>query len=266
MGNPSLKYKETCLSVTFAVFSSYVNPRTELVDEIIARVQHFHIIQVRGTPASGKTIVMQLVANKLLKMYGREFPIHTLCGWEKVKTAGWNAYLEQETGVCGEIWRGHQAYLLIDEAQESYRDGELWAALFKSIGPAVGFPFILLFSSYGSPGRGYVGFDEQKHIKTPMSFAPKQQISLRPEKDIADDLPISMRSGKSTELHTCRPVGLLLKEDEAIDVLTQYAPTAIQPSLSADLKRELFLISDGHVGFLVGLADVLPDVPVSVSL
>jgi hypothetical protein len=37
-----------------------------------------------------------------------------------------------------------------------------------------------------------------------------------------DYLPISTQSGKSTEFHTCRPVGLLLKEDEATDVLTRH--------------------------------------------
>ena len=210
---------------------------------------------------------MRLVANKLLEMHGQELPIHILYGWdmEKVNKAGWNAYLEQETGVDGTGWLSHQAYLLIDEAQESYRDGELWAALFKSIGPAVGFPFILLFSSYGSPGRGYVGFDEQKHIKTPLHLAPEQQISMRLEKDI-DNLPTFIQSSTSTELRPCRPVGLLLKEDEAMDVLTQYAPDTIQLSLSADLKRELFLISDGHAGLLTSLVNILVKVPVGVPL
>jgi hypothetical protein len=88
---------------------------------------------------------------------------------------------------------------------------------------------------------------------------------LRPDESIDRDLPILIRSDGSTETHTCRPVGLLLEEDEAIDVLTRYASTAIQPqSLSADLKKELFLISDGHAGLLLDLVSVLKRVPVSV--
>ena len=268
VSNSSLKDKEIRLSVTFAELAAFVHPRTELVDEIIARVRRYHIIQVRGTPASGKTTVMHLVANKLFGMYGHKLPIHVLYGWNerKVSGAGWIAYLRQVTGVRGDRWPRHQAYLLLDEAQQSYWDDELWAALFKSIQRDVGAPFVILFSSYGSPGRGYEGFNGQKHIKTPMVFASDQQISMRPE--INDNLPVLVQSGESAELRACRPVGLLLKEDEAIHVLTRYALAAMQPSpsLLADLKRELFLISGGHVGLLIGMIDILPDIPVSAPL
>ena len=96
-----------------------------------------------------------------------------------------------------------------------------------------------------------------------MVFAAGQQIAMRPDESINPNLPISLQSGESS-----RPVGLLLEEDEAIDVLTQYASTAIQPpiSLSADLKNELFQISDGHAGLLLDLVSVLKRVPVSVPL
>jgi hypothetical protein len=241
----------------------FVNPRTKLVDEIIARVQRYHIIRVRGTPASGKTTVMQLVANKLLEKCGQTTHIHTLTGWDEKEVSGtdWNAYLERKTGVYGKDWPTHPAYLLLDEAQQSYWDGELWAAFFKSIEPVLGFsPFVILFSSYGSPGSGYAGFDGEMHIKTPMVFAAEQQISLRPDENIEDYHPASLLSWK--------PVGLLLDEDEAIDVVTRYASTTIQPSpsLSADLKKGFSLICGGHVGLLTSLVRVLQDVPVSIPL
>jgi hypothetical protein len=240
----------------------FVNPRTKLVDEMIARVQRYHIIRVRGTPASGKTTVMNLMANKLLEKYGQTTPIHTLTGWDEkeVRATGWNAYLKQETGVCGNDWLTYPAYLLLDEAQESHWDGKLWTDLFKRVEPVVsGSPFIILCSSYGSPGRGFAGYDGEKHTKTPMVFAAGQQISMRPDESINVRLPISMQ---------CRPVGLLLDEDEAIDVMTRYASTTMQPSpsLSADLKKEFFLISNGHVGLLTSLVRVLQDIPVSVPL
>jgi hypothetical protein len=266
VSNSSSKEKETSLLIAFAAHPAFVNPRTKLVDEIIARLQQYHIIVVRGTPASGKTTLMELVANKLLEIYGHERPIHILYGWNQKKVqqaAGWNAYLRQQTGVRGDHWRSYPACLLLDEAQQSYWDDELWAALFKSIRPFTGYPFVILFSSYGSPGRGYEGFDGQKHHKTPMVFAAGQQIAMRPDESINHNLPISIQSGESS-----RPVGLLLEEDEAIDVLTQFASTTIQPriSLSADLKKELFQISDGHAGLLLDLVPVLKRVPVSVPL
>jgi hypothetical protein len=99
-----------------------------------------------------------------------------------------------------------------------------------------------------------------------MSFASGQQISLRPDESIDTDLPIYIRSVGG--LHTCRPVGLLLKKNEAINVLTQYTSTSGQPSpsLSEDLKIELFLLSNGHAGILIDLADILSRVPVSIPL
>ena len=44
-----------------------VATQNELVDELIARVKFFHIIQVNGTPASGKTTLKNLMVNKLLE-------------------------------------------------------------------------------------------------------------------------------------------------------------------------------------------------------
>jgi hypothetical protein len=62
------------------------------------------------------------------------------------------------------------------------------------------------------------------------------------------------------------PIGLLLEEDEAIDVMERYTSTIrhLFLSLLADLQTELFLISDGHVGVLTALLGVLREVPVSV--
>jgi hypothetical protein len=237
---------------------------------MIARVQYYHIIRVRGTPASGKTTVMQLVANKLFRKYGQTTPIHTFSGWNEnvVKGAtGWKAYLKQETGVDGNKWRTYPAYLLLDEAQQSYWDDQLWADLFKAIQPVVGSPFVILFSSYGSPNSGFTGFDE-KYIKTPMVFAAEQQISLRPDESISDYLPIPIRPSESIKYHTYTPVGLLLDEDEVIDIVTRYTPAIIQPSpsLSADLKKGLFLFSEGHAGLLTSLVYAIQNIPVSVLL
>ena len=95
---------------------------------------------VRGTPASGKTTLMQLVANRLLETLGHEHAVHILTDWAErdVKMEGsWKGYLERTTGVRGYQWLNHLAYLLFSEAQaqESYWNGELWAAFFESIKP-----------------------------------------------------------------------------------------------------------------------------------
>ncbi|PYI09961.1 hypothetical protein BO78DRAFT_435397 [Aspergillus sclerotiicarbonarius CBS 121057] len=244
-----------------AFISPSINPRTDLVDELIARVNSYHIIRVNGTPASGKTTVMRLLANKLLEDYGQTTPIYVFSGWDSKevhRAGGWAAYLKQMTGVRGQDWSAYHAYLLLDEAQQSFWNDELWADLFKSIEPWSS-PFIVLFMSYGSPNRGCVGIDEQAHIKTPMTFGSGQCISLRPSKDVGDTGLGRMRFWK--------PVGLLLDENEAIDVVTRYASTSLQPSpsLTPDLKKGFFLTSNGHVGLLTSLIRVLQDVPPTAS-
>lgn len=85
-----------------------------------------------GTPASGKITLINLVVNQLLENQGKERPIYVLTDWnERIirGQGGWDAYLEQETGVHGGQWLTYSAYLVIDEAQESYCDGALWADL-----------------------------------------------------------------------------------------------------------------------------------------
>ncbi|KAL3468252.1 hypothetical protein BJX64DRAFT_247158 [Aspergillus heterothallicus] len=229
---------------------SQVASRNKVVDELIARVKYFHIIRVNGTPASGKTTIMNLMVNKLLKS-DPATPVYVLSGWDikSVRSAnGWAAYLQAQTGIHGRQWLTHRGFLLVDEAQESYWDGELWADLFKAVEPASQV-YIILFMSYGSPTRGFNGFEQEKYIKTPMIFSAEQQISLKPDENVESPW---------------KPVGLLLDEDEANEVLDRYVPTFIpNPGaiLTQDLKQGFFLSSSGHVGLLTSLTQVLNRLP-----
>ena len=103
------------------------------------RVNHYHIIRVRGTPATGKSVLMELVFNKLLETYGNMIPIHTLVGQDRKavkEVTGWKAYLQQETGV-----RGKLQGLLLDEAQVSYWDGELGPISSRGFNPSNILPY-----------------------------------------------------------------------------------------------------------------------------
>ncbi|KAK1147474.1 hypothetical protein N8T08_001556 [Aspergillus melleus] len=234
----------------FTAIGPHVIHRDELIDEVITRLQFFHLVRVRGTPASGKTTIVHLLANKLLER-DPETPLYILYGWDQDEVQGaegWDKYLEQKTGVDGRSWLGKQGYLLIDEAQQSYWDSGLWATLFKAVEPAVSLPYIVLFTSYGSPTRGFSGF-ERKHMPTPMVFAADQQISLWPDANIEPPW---------------RPIGLLLDEDEAIEVVERYAPCFIPncaPILTQDLKRGLFKSSNGHIGLITSLVQALRGLP-----
>lgn len=218
-------------------------------------MKYFHIIRINGTPASGKTTIMNLMVNKLLE-YDSATPIYVLSGWKMesvVSANGWASYLEKQTGIHGRHWLTHRGYLLVDEAQQTYWDDELWADLFKAVEPASQ-PYIVLFMSYGSPTRGFTGFELEKYIKTPMIFGNEQQISLRPDINVT---------------WPWKPIGLLLDKDEANEVVERYAPIIIpncSPILTQDLKQGFFMSSNGHVGLITSLTHVLNAVPVSLVL
>ncbi|KAL2819013.1 hypothetical protein BDW59DRAFT_175000 [Aspergillus cavernicola] len=213
--------------------SSYTIPRPKLIDELIKRVECFRIIRVNAPPASGKTTLMNLMINSFARKVR-----------DNVGSAGgWAGYLERETGANGHCWLVYPAFLFIDDAQQSYWDGELWAAFFKSIEPAV-IPYVVLFTSYCLPNSGSPHLFEEKYVKVPMNFASEQQISLK--------------ANKITFGHLWRPVGLLLQKDEARRLVTQYASEVVSSPvalITRDLKSSLFQCSNGHIGVLISLVE-----------
>ncbi|KAL4773170.1 hypothetical protein BDW60DRAFT_28635 [Aspergillus nidulans var. acristatus] len=82
-----------------------------------------------------------------------------------------------------------------------------------------------------------------------MIFSADQQISLRPDENAR---------------WPWKPIGLLLDEDEANEVVERYASifmTNCGPVLTQDLKQGLFLASNGHVGLITSLINLLSSVP-----
>jgi hypothetical protein len=226
-------------------------PRVRLVNGIIDRAERYHVILIRGTPTCGKATIMKLVANELLARYSEDIPLHIITGWDKkevTKTGNWNRYLLQVTGIKGDSWLTSCAYLLLDEAQESYWDS-------KDIHPDYpGALRVILFASYGPPDRGNAGFNPEKYRKTPMVFAPGALISMRVE-EFYDEL---------TGCDNQNRLGLLLNDEEATDVMNRYISAVGPLPLSKDLMDEFFLISSGHVGSLRALMGVLERASVSI--
>ncbi|PYI25965.1 hypothetical protein BP00DRAFT_461387 [Aspergillus indologenus CBS 114.80] len=223
--------------------------RPRVVNELIARLDRYCLIRVSGTPASGKTTMMNLVANELLVRHPTT-PIYILDGWEEARVesaGGWALYLRALVGVPGRSLRNHPCYILVDDAHESYGDKPLWRALFKSCGPGDAAK-IVLFSRDGGPA----GDDEHRpetYRQAPMTFLPHQQISLRPDGAMDPEW---------------KPIGLLLEESEVNDILPQLLPTVIpngETLLTEELIHGLFLASGGHVGLLTSLVHVLRAMP-----
>ncbi|KAA8893131.1 hypothetical protein FN846DRAFT_980288 [Sphaerosporella brunnea] len=218
-------------------------PRQHLVDQVILRANVYKFVVVRGTPATGKTTLSLLVANSLFR--SQSLPVYLLLGWPKdeVKAAGgWKSYLEELTGIHGRSWLAHEAYLLIDEAQESYWDSELWVALFKAISGANRGPRVITFSSFGSPSGGYQGINQTKRfIKTSLTLGIEQKISL-------PALPLRVQKAYGVE-----PVGLLFDRSEAEMVIDSLVKSYNRRQFPADLQEQIYHITAGHPGALTSL-------------
>jgi hypothetical protein len=140
----------------------------------------------------------------------------------------WREYLSTK---CG--WKLNDgSVLIIDEAQRTNGDLDLWDFLFKAISanPEQFQNRIILFSSYGSPNGSAVG-------GSPMVIPHRQKVTLRPIEH-NDDIP---------------PIGLFLTSEEFEDFISKKYPRS-QFHFDTTFHRWVFDISQGHVG---AIADVI---------
>lgn len=151
-----------------------------------------------------------------------------------------------EQQISGDPQLAKDSLVLIDDAQSSYYDDQLWSC-FKVL--EMDSALFVLFSSYGSPGT----YPAEVKTGTPPIFCPAQRISLQQESSDDDD------DDDET------PVRILLENDEAHDLLSRLLlsqPT--QPTLTNDLIDYVILISGGHAGALAGLLETIILDPVSI--
>ncbi|RAH71854.1 uncharacterized protein BO66DRAFT_436731 [Aspergillus aculeatinus CBS 121060] len=198
--------------------------RPHFVHELIARLDRYCLIRVNGTPASGKTTMLNLVANELLARHPTT-PIYILDGWEEARVeraGGWTLYLKALIGVPEPM----ECALQVLRARRCGED--------RPVRPL-------------RHGRRRRPSTIQDHPM--MTFLPHQQISLRPDEAIDPEW---------------KPIGLLLEESEANDILPRFLPTVIPESeqlLTDELNHGLFLTSGGHAGLFTSLIHVLRAIP-----
>ena len=149
-------------------------------------------MQVRGTPASGKSTLAELLGRYITKLE-KNTNVLLLYHWPKIATnIGPTAYLVNHLD-----WDpAEETVFIFDNAEMMYSDHGLWLGLFKSahIHPR---RRVIIFTSYGSPNK-CIHLDSG----TPYDFCPMQRVNLRPV--LHDDgLP---------------PVGLLLTWDDFNDL------------------------------------------------
>jgi len=113
----------------------------------------------------------------------------TLPGTEIRRKRNWCSYLsESSKGLISEqsFWQQDKAVFIIDEAQLSYDDTLFWLECVKGQKDNSSGPFLILFSSFGSPTATVLKIKGS----APVDHSPRQRVSLLPQVDGATDLSL----------------------------------------------------------------------------
>jgi len=187
-------------------------------------------LQVRGTPASGKSTLAKLLGRHIC---AQESGVHVIwiSGWkhDDVKECGgWYYYLKQKGWIPGK-----DTVFIFDEAQVTYNDGGLWNDLFKGIQD---YPDrrAIAFASYGSPSSSIV-------IEgTPIFIAPATRVSLLPTAH-EDNLPAA---------------GLLFTLAEFDELVSKQYPDR-EYHFDRFFLDMVFEITEGHVGAIHSFLSII---------
>ncbi|KAA8904998.1 hypothetical protein FN846DRAFT_919559 [Sphaerosporella brunnea] len=214
------------------------NPRTELVAAILSRMFEHRVIHIRGTPASGKSVLLHLIREELANKYS-ELSTYVLNCWPQnmsdVESTSFVENLFHATLMS--IFSTPDRVLLLDEAQTSYSDTGFWNGVLKQlVQPAQG-AYIILFSCYSYPG--HVPFPMAAETAgTPLIFADAQRIGLSWFGD--------------------PPAGMLFRKEETVALCQRRSTAKASPLIIApDLVDWLHEMTGGHVGALVSMITII---------
>jgi hypothetical protein len=185
-------------------------------------------------------------------IHAPDHEVFVIQGWDKatiIKDDCYaNGYLMRLTGKTFRELLSTQpkVVLLFDEAQDSYWDQMLWIEFFKSVDPNLG-PYIALFCSFGSDGPSMSTIKENDSWQTPLSFGTDQVIGMGPRQ-------------------SARGLGLLLTFEDALDVMIRTLKQNPRlPVFDDQLVNFLISFSDGHVGCLAAMLQIIQEASIPVS-
>ncbi|KDQ11029.1 hypothetical protein BOTBODRAFT_470384 [Botryobasidium botryosum FD-172 SS1] len=216
----------TCLQKNEHIADSWCD-RDDTVKALFKNLEQEHVVHVRGPPSSGKTTLRHLLHRHILN----EHPSVAVFSCERWPQQQFAPRVSFELRLK-DVLDGHDLperapyYLLIDEAQTSYWDMELWSNFLKFHQGSGSRGRVVLFCSYGSPSPMPVVFTNIAPIYLP----PVARVSFR----------ASQPSG----------AGLLLTHPEYEDFLRRQKKVF---ALDEDFKSLLYQWTRGHVGVLDSL-------------
>ncbi|KAJ7657977.1 hypothetical protein B0H17DRAFT_353274 [Mycena rosella] len=206
---------------------------------ILDQLHGSSLVQVRGTPGSGKTTLMHHLNNFILDQYP-EATIVRFWSWEKPSalipyndsTRTIQRFETQQTPGGALKWDEltspalSRTYLLFDDAQNTNFDHFLWGELFKTVPSNV---HILLLCSYGSTWK-YDPTDPNSVHGTLFEIPPTQLVGLRPTPQVKHHLLFSQKDYNQIILHR------------------SHSSSNHHISLNQALHDRIFSACEGHIG------------------
>ncbi|KAJ7159852.1 hypothetical protein C8R43DRAFT_347266 [Mycena crocata] len=212
-----------------------VVPRTRLVQDLIEHLQAVRFLQLRGSPASGKTTLLLLLQAEL-ETQGTETHLFTL-PWPTDATAR-HDLRERLVQIRNDaVQNGGYTVILIDEGQASYDDTILWNTYFKlwatDLGTNVG---IMIACAYGS----VTPYTLSQGPYTPIVLESRQRVGLRPQKGL-----------------TAAPLGLLFDQGEVNTLLDMAIGQHVMPRIDQTLRDLFFDWTAGYASVVMAMVGAL---------
>ncbi|TDL19517.1 hypothetical protein BD410DRAFT_752188 [Rickenella mellea] len=220
---------------TYGVMEPLINPtwsrREQTVKRLFECLESQRLVQIRGTPASGKSTLMRLL-HAHIKSCQPDAIVQIVMGWPEESSQ------EHPIARFRRLIPGYpfpipqKTFILFDNAHQTYWDSDLWEYFFKDwVLPGASYR-VVLFCGYGSPSKQPVLYSGG----TPPVLGPSSRISLwhRNEHGNEDD-----NEG----------FGLLLSRPEFDEYLANFTEFPLDPAFQ-DLVYEW---TTGHAGAVEGI-------------
>ncbi|KAF2395513.1 hypothetical protein EJ06DRAFT_534926 [Trichodelitschia bisporula] len=209
----------------------HLEPRTTLLETVVALLERTGVVQLRGTPASGKTSVMDLLYH-YLRLQGNQ--VHLLSRYPKGATKPWFDQLKELMPDAHTDVLCTPAYILFDEGQTSYADAAFWNEAIKGVlenfkkrPQSIKFVFACCYGSSADLGNDECAL-------TPFTLPENCIVGLRPSAFVS--------------------VGMFFSQEEFMS-WGMKKTTAIPASISNEALDMLFKFSEGHIGLATALIE-----------
>ncbi|KAF8540070.1 hypothetical protein BDD12DRAFT_835165 [Trichophaea hybrida] len=194
------------------------------------------VVQVRGTPTCGKTVLSNLLyscAQKALPDYAVVYVTWQLHGSPTRQRQEWTEFLCSRSGghiQPEKFWANENVIYIIDEAQLSYEDELFWIECIKMRKDRSVGPYFVLFSSYGSASSIVLEIKGS----APVDLRTEQCVPLTPQPDWPHDITLCFTAEELRDM--CQRI------------VGQRGFT-----VDADVLEHLFILTNGHPGLAQGL-------------